>query len=272
MLADLSGEPVKIRPAGALPPPRPPRRTGPQQSSMPLRGGASQAYSAALQWQAPPAADRVPGSGAAIATRNRQIRRTPLGFCAMQLHGSVRAGTEPAGSGAGRYARGARSASPTSLSKRARSDRGIRRQPLLVPVGVAVSRREAELVEDNAAAFSELGMWMSTAWETQSWWCARCRRCWHADAERLLRDVLADLVVHGRVSASRAASTRSRRPACRPVRCGPIGVPGIEGDANALLRDIEAHERSGQCNHGRPTTWTQLDMRSLDRFLFLRGR
>jgi DNA mismatch repair protein MutL len=153
--------------------------------------------------------------------------------------------------------------------KRARSGEGIKSQPLLVPVSVAVSRREADLVEQHAAVFTELGMQVDRLGEQSLIVRALPAVLRHADAERLLRDVLADLAVHG--SSSRileqlngVLSTMACHGSVRANR-----RLGLE-EMNALLRDIERTERSGQCNHGRPT-WTQLDMRALDR-LFLRGR
>lgn len=153
--------------------------------------------------------------------------------------------------------------------KAARDDAGIRSQPLLVPQTLAVSQREAGLVDEHAALFRGLGLTVEVAGEESLLVREIPVSLQGADVEQLLRDVLSDLLEYG--SSERIArhedellSTMACHGSVRANR--RLTIP----EMNALLRDMEITERSGQCNHGRPT-WTALSMAELDR-LFLRGR
>ena len=146
---------------------------------------------------------------------------------------------------------------------------GVRSQALLVPLQIAVSEREADLAESARERFEALGFDIARVGVE----AIGVRRVPIAladlDIEALVRDVLADLRQHG--SSMRIEETRNEllsTLACHAsVRANRrLSVP----EMNALLRDMEVTERSGQCNHGRPT-WVQLDKAALDR-LFLRGR
>ncbi len=153
--------------------------------------------------------------------------------------------------------------------KAAQAGQGIRSQLLLVPLGISLSEREAACVEDQGARFAELGFELQRS-GPQSVLVKRLPTLLDgADATQLIRDVIADLLVQG--SSRRieeAGNDVLATMACHgSVRANRrLSLP----EMNALLRDMEATERSGQCNHGRPT-WVQLSIGELDR-LFLRGR
>ncbi len=146
---------------------------------------------------------------------------------------------------------------------------GIRSQPLLVPVRMQVSRREAELAEGCDEAFAGLGLELDRTGDESLLVRSIPVYLQGADVEQLVRDVLSDLVIYGnskrvRQEIDAILATMACHGSVRANRRLTID------EMNALLREMERTERSEQCNHGRPT-WTRLTMTELDK-LFLRGR
>lgn len=153
--------------------------------------------------------------------------------------------------------------------KSAAEGEGIRSQPLLVPRSLAVSQREADSAEQQADAFAHLGFQIERAGPETLLIRAIPALLRDAEVDQLVRDVLADLLEHGSSSrieahANEILGTMACHASVRANR--RLTIP----EMNALLRDMEETERSGQCNHGRPT-WVQMSLAELDK-LFLRGR
>ncbi|MBB6242048.1 MULTISPECIES: DNA mismatch repair endonuclease MutL [unclassified Rhodanobacter] len=153
--------------------------------------------------------------------------------------------------------------------KSGRAGSNLRSQLLLVPLNIAVSAKEAVAAEEHAEALAEWGLELSRSGPSGVVVRRIPALLEGADVAQLTRDVLAELAQHG--SSRRLQELENEllsTMACHgSVRAGRrLTMP----EMNALLREMEATERSGQCNHGRPT-WTQLSVTELDR-LFMRGR
>ncbi len=153
--------------------------------------------------------------------------------------------------------------------KAAHDGAGLRTQPLLVPSSLAVSEREADVAEREVETLVQLGFEVQRSGPQSLLLRSVPALLAHGDVEALLRDVLADLREHG--TTRRIAETRDEllaTMACHgAVRANRrLTIP----EMNALLREMEATERSGQCNHGRPT-WTRFSLAEMDKW-FLRGR
>ncbi|CAK0738431.1 DNA mismatch repair protein MutL [Gammaproteobacteria bacterium] len=153
--------------------------------------------------------------------------------------------------------------------KTALAGEGLRRQPLLIPVTVEVGERAASLAVEHANELLELGLVVDQLGRGTLVVREVPTLLAKGDAAALVKDVLADFAEHGmstRITEqlNHLLATLACHGSVRAHRRLSI----LEMDA--LLRDMEATERSGQCNHGRPT-WVQLRMADLDQ-LFLRGR
>lgn len=145
----------------------------------------------------------------------------------------------------------------------------LKMQPLLVPLSIAVSQAEANCAEEQRQTLLKIGVELEKVAEESVIVRQIPAILRHANIEQLVRDVLSDVLEFGsseRIQAHQdeLLSTMACHGSVRANR--QLTIP----EMNALLRDMEATERSGQCNHGRPT-WVFQSMDELDK-LFLRGQ
>lgn len=245
----------------------------PQQSSIGLRVADAPSAYAALY--APRDAATFPDAAASPATvaampmpDDAPGGMPPLGFAVAQLHG-IYILAENADGLVVVDMHAAHERIGYEKLKTAHDGAGLRTQPLLVPASIAVSEREADVAEREADTLAQLGFEVQRSGPQSLLLRSVPALLAHGDVEALLRDVLSDLREHGttrRVAETRdeLLSTMACHGAVRANRRLTVH------EMNALLREMEATERSGQCNHGRPT-WTRFGLAEMDRW-FLRGR
>ena len=145
----------------------------------------------------------------------------------------------------------------------------ISSQPLLIPASFAATPQEMATAETCTDVLQQLGLEVSALSSKTLAVRAVPSSLAQGDAIELARSVLAELAQHDAATVVQRAqneilATMACHGAVRANRKLTLD------EMNALLRQMEATDRSDQCNHGRPT-WRQVSMRELDA-LFLRGR
>ncbi|WP_444883463.1 DNA mismatch repair endonuclease MutL [Microbulbifer sp. PSTR4-B] len=237
----------------------------------PYREPAVVAEPAVPSPDAPPAGAPVAPMAAQAPTINESVNGEdvpPLGFAIAQLHGIyILAQNEQGMIVVDMHA--AHERIVYEQMKVAHAAGGIQAQPLLVPVSLAVSQREADCFEERSEVFTALGFVLQRA-GPETLLVRQVPTMLHgAQVEQLVRDVLSDLLGQGdseRIGEqiNEVLATMACHGSVRANR--RLTIP----EMNALLRDMERTERSGQCNHGRPT-WTQVKLADMDKW-FMRGQ
>ena len=248
------------------------RRT-PYQSSLGVEQPAA-AYQA--MFSPPPAAFAMPAGGAA-RTAFESIRAAapaatesdaPLGYAIAQLHGIYIL----AQNRQGLVLVDMHAAHERILYEKlkgALDAQGMSTQKLLIPVTFNADRLEVAAVEEHAGVLRQLGFDIAPLSPTALAVRAVPSMLASADVAELAHALLREVREFGgsRVLTEHQhelLSTMACHGAVRAHR--PLSVT----EMNALLREMEVTERSGQCNHGRPT-WYQMSLADLDK-LFMRGR
>ena len=216
---------------------------------------------------AQPAAAYQAFMGSAVPLPTAQ-NAPPLGYALAQLHGVyILAQNE-----AGLVLVDMHAAHERIVMERLKSnlDAGrVERQSLLVPALFRAEALEVATAEENREALERLGLEMSAAGPNELAVRAAPVLLAGGDVVGLARGVLQELKEFGAEQVlfkrqNELLATMACHAAVRANRLLSIA------EMNALLRDMEETERSGTCNHGRPT-WYQLTLADLDK-LFLRGR
>ena len=250
--------------AASLTPPRPTSTrysfaTAPEQAAIGLAAAAPAAFYARLFGErTAPVAD---------APDLPNDDEHPLGFALAQLHGVYLL----AQNRHGLVLIDMHAAHERILYERLKSafDRELPMQPLLVPATFAADPLEMATAQENSELLASLGFSLSALGPGVLAVRAVPALLRDADSVALARAVLMDVREYGasRVLTARRDELLSTLACHGAVRAHRgLTVP----EMNALLREMEATERAGQCNHGRPT-WYQLTLGDLDR-LFMRGR
>jgi DNA mismatch repair protein MutL len=142
-------------------------------------------------------------------------------------------------------------------------------QALLVPMTISLSEREADAVEQAPDIFMQLGFSLQRISKEMIAVREVPQLLAHGPIDQLIRDIVSDLIEHGKStrvedSINKLLGTLACHSSVRAHR--RLTIP----EMNALLREMEKTDHSGQCNHGRPTC-VKLSMDDLDK-LFMRGR
>lgn len=145
----------------------------------------------------------------------------------------------------------------------------VSRQNLLVPAVLSLDALDVATADENHESLGRLGLEISVSGPNELTVRAAPALLAGGDIAGLVRNVLKEIRDYGasQVLASRQNELLATMACHAAVRANRVLSVT---EMNALLREMEETERSGSCNHGRPT-WYQLSLADLDK-LFLRGR